>query len=418
MRLLHVLQSANPAGGGVAEAVRQFAAANRLQGHAVEIVSLDAPDATWVADGSLGVRALGRGRKGYGYSSEFTQWLRQVGAGYDAVIVNGIWQYSSFAVRRALHGSGTPYVVFPHGMLDPWFRRRYPLKHLKKAIYWRLAEYRVLRDSRLVVFTCEEERRLSRDSFQPYGFREAVANLGIATPSGDPAMQRAAFHARIPGLEGKRLLLFLGRLHEKKGCNLLINALSKAVVEFPLKDPAFHLVIAGPCADSTYLTELKELAASCFPGEVPPITWAGMLEGDVKWGAYRAAEAFVLPSHQENFGLSVVEALSCGLPVLISNKVNIWREIDLDRAGHVESDDLEGTLRLLQSWMSTKPESNRVMRAAALRCFTSRFEISHAAEHLIDLLQSIAISDLVRYGTQTPVAMSATAIQNRKCGSK
>lgn len=413
MKLLHVLQSANPAGGGVVEAVKQFAIAHRREGHVVEIVSLDAPDAPWVVDGSLGVRAFGRGSKGYGYSPDFVPWLRHARSDYDAVIVNGIWQYNGYAVRLALRGSSTPYVVFPHGMLDPWFRRRYPLKHLKKAIYWRLVEYRVLRDSRLVVFTCEEERRLARESFRPYGFREGVANLGVAIPSGDPAQQRAAFHARIPDLEGKRLLLFLGRLHEKKGCDLLINALSKVATEYASMDPGFHLVMAGPCGNATYLTELKKLAASCFPGRVPPITWTGMLDGDVKWGAYRAAEAFVLPSHQENFGLSVVEALSCGLPVLISNKVNIWREIDEDHAGYVESDDLDGTMRLLQCWISTKLESNRSIRAAALRCFRSRFEISHAAGHLAELLRHVASPGSASAATQAPVAMSIAAIPSK-----
>ena len=388
MRLLHVLQSANPAGGGVIEAVNQFASAHLRRGHAVEIASLDAPEASWLTACPVPVRALGRGRHGYGYAAGFSTWLRRAREDYDAVIVNGIWQYSSFAVRQALRGTDTPYVVFPHGMLDPWFKRTYPLKHLKKAIYWQLAESRVFRDARFILFTCEEEQRLAHRSFPLVRCREAVANLGTTAPLDDPAQQRAAFYASFPELDGKRLILFLGRLHEKKGCDLLIKAFARARSEFKADGDRLHLVMAGPCVDSAYLATLKSLAAESFPGEKPPITWTGMLSGEVKWGAYRAAEVFILPSHQENFGFSVVEALACEVPVLISDKVNIWREIDEDRAGLVGTDDLDGTVRLLQNWLSKESRPRRAMRAAALRCFSSRFEIAQAAGHLIELLMN------------------------------
>ena len=386
MKLLHILQSANPVGGGVIEAVNQFTAAHQRQGHTVEIVSLDAPDSSFLLKCPVPVRALGRNRPGYGYAHGFSAWLRQVRCSFDAIIVNGIWQYAGFAAHAALSGTETPYVVFPHGMLDPWFKRKYPLKHLKKTLYWWLAEYRVLRDARLVLFTCEEEQRLARQSFRPYRCREAVANLGTTASSGNPVRQRAAFHASFPGLEGKRLFLFLGRLHEKKGCDLLIRAFAKVYSGFNADGEKPHLIIAGPCADSSYLATLTALAATSFPSEVPPITWTGMLDGEVKWGAYRAAEAFILPSHQENFGFSVVEALSCELPVLISDKVNIWREIHEDRAGFVETDDFDGTYRLLQGWLSMEPKLQRAMRTTALGCFMSRFEITHAAGRLIELL--------------------------------
>ena len=213
MKLLHVLQSADPSGGGVIEAVNQFAAAHLRQGHTVEIASLDAPEASWLPTCPMPVRALGRGRRGYGYAGGFAPWLHRARGDYDAVIVNGVWQYSSFAVRQALLGTDTLYVVFPHGMLDPWFKRNYPLKHLKKAIYWHFAESRVFHDARLALFTCEEEQRLAHQSFRLVGCREAVANLGTAAPLGDPVRQRAVFHTSFPGLDGKRLILFLGRLH-------------------------------------------------------------------------------------------------------------------------------------------------------------------------------------------------------------
>jgi glycosyltransferase involved in cell wall biosynthesis len=405
MRILHAIHSANPAGGGVIEAINQLSRVHQQRGHTVEIVSLDAPEAPWLGGTPLPVRALGPGFSSYGYAPRFASWLLQNRRSYDAVVVNGLWQYVGFAVRRALHGTRTPYVVFPHGMLDPWFKHTYPLKHLKKALYWPMGEYRVLRDARAVLFTSEEERRLARESFRRYRCHETIANLGTAAPTGDPLQQRELFHTTYLGLREKRLLLFLGRLHEKKGCDLLIRAFARVRAESGTQDGDLQLVLAGPCADASYLASLKQLASASFPGEEPPITWTGMITGDLKWGAYRAADVFVLPSHQENFGFSVVEALGCETPVLISNKVNIWREIEQDRAGLIENDDLEGTVRLLQRWLSATGESRQEMRVAALRCFLSRFEIEQVAGKLVEVLEQAAGS----VANPSPIALSATA---------
>jgi glycosyltransferase involved in cell wall biosynthesis len=112
-----------------------------------------------------------------------------------------------------------------------------------------------------------------------------------------------------------------------------------------------------------------------------------MLEGALKQGAFAAADAFILPSHQENFGISVVEALAAGLPVLISDRVNIWREIDADHAGFIESDDLAGTTRLIERWQQSCPLERDQMRRSASDCFARRFEIEHATDSLLSILQ-------------------------------
>ena len=116
------------------------------------------------------------------------------------------------------------------------------------------------------------------------------------------------------------------------------------------------------------------------------ITFTGMLAGRRKWGAFSAAEAFILPSHQENFGIAVVEALACGTPVLISNKVNIWREIAAGEAGYVENDDLTGTARLIDRWMGTSPDVRAAMKEKAQQCFARHFEIDRAADSLLKVL--------------------------------
>ena len=164
-KILHTIRSVNPMGGGPIEGVRRIAHFNEKAGHTVEIACLDAPGSPWLKDFPVKCHALGPGFMKYGYSSKMVPWLRENRSNYDVVIVNGIWQYNAFAVWLALADTPTPYFVFTHGMLDPWFKKKYPFKHLKKWLYWPWGDYRVLRDATAVLFTCEEERRLARKSF-------------------------------------------------------------------------------------------------------------------------------------------------------------------------------------------------------------------------------------------------------------
>jgi glycosyltransferase involved in cell wall biosynthesis len=382
MKILHVISSVDPKGGGPIEGVRQLHRPITALGATVDVASGDGPDAPWlVSTGLTRVFALGPSRGNYGYTPALLPWLRAHAPEYDAVIVDGLWQYHGLAVRQALAGTKTPYFVFTHGMLDPWFKQAYPLKHLKKWLYWPWAEYRVLRDARRVIFTCEDEKLLARQSFWLYKANEAVTSFGTSSPSANAAELKEVFLAAQPELRGRKLLLFLSRIQEKKGCDLLIEAFAKVAD----KDPSLHLVMAGP-DQSGWQATLQAQAEGL--GIADRIAWTGMLQGDLKWGAFYASEVFCLSSHQENFGIVVAEALACGKPVLISNKVNIWREIEADRAGFVDSDTVEGTLRNLERWLALSPEEYAAMSKQAVATFNHRFHIDRAAQRLLEIIRT------------------------------
>ena len=131
---------------------------------------------------------------------------------------------------------------------------------------------------------------------------------------------------------------------------------------------------------------LKRLTNELNPGKT--ITFSGMLTGNLKWGAFAAAEAFILPSHQENFGIAVVEALACGTPVLISNKINIWREIVNDACGFAAEDDVAGTRCLIERWLATPTPERREMAASARLCFANHFEINRAVDSMLRALET------------------------------
>lgn len=380
MRLLHIIPSVNPQGGGPMEGVRQRGLRLLEMGHTVEVLTLDDPQARFVRDFPLAVHAMGPSEGRYQYNRKLVPWLQAHARDFDAIVVNGIWQYHSYGAWKALSKMGVPYFVFTHGMLDPWFKRTYPLKHLKKWLYWPWADYRVLRDAKAVLFTSEDERLLARQSFWLYRAREAVVSYGTKSPPDNAAVLREQFLLRHPELAGKRVLLFLSRIQEKKGCDLLIEAFAQVAAQ----DPDLHLLMAGP--DQTgWVAELQTLAKA--RGVAGRISWPGMLQGDMKWGAFYSAEAFVLPSHQENFGIAVAEALGCGLPVLISDKVNIWREIQNDGAGIVGADTLDGTLQTLKHWLSLSALEKKNMAQRARSSFDERFTVDSMAKSLIDAVR-------------------------------
>jgi glycosyltransferase involved in cell wall biosynthesis len=381
MKILHVISSVDMRGGGPIEGVRQLALAHARAGHTTEVACIDAPDATQPDEFPFVIHRLGPPLTHYRYSPRLLRWLREHAPRYDAVVVNGLWQYGSYATWRACRQTGTPYFVFTHGMLDPWFKRTYPAKHLKKWLFWPWGDYRVLRDARAVLFTCEEERLLARRSFWLYRCNEVVVNFGTAAPPDNAEGQREVFEARFPQTRGKKLVLFLSRIHEKKACDLVLHAFAAVAAE----RPQLHLVMAGP-EQPAYGDMLRGLAARL--GIAQRITWTGMLSGADKWGAYRAAGVFMLPSHQENFGIVVAEAMACGVPVLISNKVNIWREVAEDEAGFVAEDDVPGATGLLKQWLALSDDERSRMSSNALRCFAQRFEIDHAAASVAQALSS------------------------------
>ncbi len=204
---------------------------------------------------------------------------------------------------------------------------------------------------------------------------------GIIDVAGDAEAQTRAFRAAFPALAGRKYLLYLSRIHPKKGCDLLVEAFAAAAA----KQPELDLVMAGP--DSVGWAR-KLQAAAAERGVADRIHWPGMLKGELKWGAFRAAEAFVLPSHQENFGIVVAEALACGKPVLTTDKVATWREVDAYNAGFVDSDDLAGVTRLIERYAALAPREKSEMGARAREAYVERFDIGAMAPQLIEILRS------------------------------
>jgi glycosyltransferase involved in cell wall biosynthesis len=396
MKILRIIISLDPAGGGPAEGIRRLTEALARAGHTQEVVVLDAPDAPFLADFPGKVHALGRpGRnlpqgggkiwERFGFTPGAARWVKENRDNYDAVIVSGLWNYGTAVGRFGLSGYDKPVLVFVHGMLAPWLKEfNSSLKHWAKQASWLVNEGVLLNRSDRVLFTSEEEMITARDSFRPYRLRERVVSYGTGDAPYPIDSFIKAFKARVPNVAHRRFFLFLSRIYPKKGCDLLISSFAK----YAARMPNYDLVIAGP-DQIGWTFELQEQAARL--GISDRIHWPGMVTGDAKWGAYHACEAFVLPSHHENFGIVVAEAMACAKPLLISNKINIWRETEEYGASIVESDTAHGTDRLFERYLELSEAQIADMGKSSRQCFLERFHIDNVAADLIELVKQVQV---------------------------
>jgi len=300
----------------------------------------------------------------------------QVNQREEWIIAHGLWQWPG-RVARSL---GNPYLVYPHGMLAPWFKKTYPFKHLKKQLYWWAVQGKILRDAHAVCFTTKEEQALSQKTFFSYRAKEVVTGLGVQAPPQELDISREKFLEKFPALKGCKILLYLGRFHPKKGVDELIRSWKKR------KNPKNEvLVLAGPVDNKdSWIQNLLSLV-----GQDPSVVWTGMLQGNEKWGTLCSADAMILPSHQENYGMVVAEACSVGLPVYLTNQVNLWREVVDAGAGVVENDEPAGIQSLVDQWLVAEDRAERSL--AAKQCFEQRLHIDRTVENLCKIFEKAPV---------------------------
>ncbi len=393
MKILRVINSMNPENGGPCQGIRNSIPQIDLMGHVSEVVCLDDSTDPWIGKDVFNVYAVGRASGPWAYNKNLLAWLMENLGNYDAVIVHGLWQYHSYAVIKAVRsfrksGKLSPRVyVMPHGMLDPYFQKAEgrKLKAIRNSVFWHLIESNVINSADGILFTCQEELDLASQTFSNYHPR-AVFNVGygILPPPNNNKVNIKAFYDLCQDAQGKPFILFLSRVHEKKGVDILLNAFDKV---YKSQSDAPMLIIAGPGMATEYGKSLQNIVAqSDFLNS--NVRFVGMIQGDIKWSAFYNCEVFILPSHQENFGIAVAEAMACSKPVLISDKVNIWQEIKNGGGGYVENDTEQGTENMLRQWLNTNSNEREMMAKHALDTYKQFFTVEQAANNLLKVLQA------------------------------
>jgi glycosyltransferase involved in cell wall biosynthesis len=381
LRTLHIISSIQRRYGGPPEVLKRLAGELRNSGHVIDVICLDDP-ADVDEDDSVFARVIRLGHRAgrYRFNLQLLRWLKEHVEEYDAIVVDGLWQFHSVAAWLSLRPRNIPFYVVPHGMLDPSSNDPHGFRHLKKLVYWMLIERHVIAHAKAVIFTAQSERELARKTFPLYKATEALAIPGTAPPPASTAKNIDVGQQRPTRTFGTRkMILFLGRIHEVKGCDLLIRSFS----DLRSCGHDYQLVIAGP--DENGLEARLKVEAAAL-GMADAITWTGMIRSADKWPLLRAADALILPSHHENFGMVVAEALACGVPALLTNKVGVWQQVVADGAGFADDDTREGITRLLIRWAQTPDADKAEMRCAAERCFNDRFHVRHVARNYVALM--------------------------------
>lgn len=332
MKILHVIANLAPRYGGPSKACWEMARVVAQLGHQVSIYTTnqDGPGImpvptghpVWREDVELRYFPI-QAPRFWGTSRPLALALQQAIPGADLVHVHNLYLFHDLVAGRYCRRFGVPYLIQPHGSLDPFIYQRHRWR--KRLMEWGFQNC-AIRGAAAILFTTAEERELAA----PYslGTPGVVVPLGMDLGEFAELPEPGRFREHYPEIGDKHIILFFGRINFKKGLDILVQAFGRVA----RRRQDVHLVIAGPDNDGwgaqvrTWLTQ---------EGVLNRATFTGMVLGPEKLAVLRDASLFVLPSYSENFGLAVIEAMAVGLPVIISDKVNIWREVQAAGAGRV-----------------------------------------------------------------------------------
>jgi glycosyltransferase involved in cell wall biosynthesis len=285
--------------------------------------------------------------------------------------IHGLWEQSTAMAARTARSLQVPYVLSAHGMLEPWALSN---RKWKKIFYSALFERANVEGAACVHALTHAEA----EDYRRFGCTRPVAVIpnGVSVPNdSSPDL----FISKFPALKGRKIILFLGRIHYKKGLDILIESWA----ELSKKSPEVHLVIAGPDFEET---KSKLEARISELGLVQDVTFTGMLSGDLKWSAMAAAGCFVLPSYSEGLSVSILEAMAMGLPVVISDRCNL-PEVGQAEAGWVIEPKQSELTTALADFIGNSRETNRKIGRKGSQLAARRYNWSIITQQFTELYQ-------------------------------
>ena len=385
MRVLHVIPSVGPARGGPSEAVLAMARALGRTGVEAEIVTANdngaalLPVATGVWTEHAGARVFFHERwsppvaalREFQYAATFASWFEAALPQYDGVHVHAVFSYLSTKAMTLCRKHGKRFIIRPLGQLDAWSMRQ---KAVKKRLYFALAEKRNLMSASAIHCTSTTEAGNVKALFPDA--RVEVIPHGVDAPAA-PTGARIRLGERWGLKPDAPVILFMSRWAEKKNIPLLLEAL------FLMKEEPWTLVLAG-AADDGYEAVVR--AAITRHGLGERVVCPGHVQGEDKALLLHGADVFVLPSITENFGVAVAEALSCGLPCVVTEGVDIAPVVRELHGGAVCEPDAGALREALTQVLRTGGDRNRLMQAAQ-----HQFSWTTAAERLKQLYEEVFV---------------------------
>ena len=374
---MRIIRSLDPKWGGPPNAVIDHSKYLISLGLDVDILVNDNLDKKYPKVYGLKIFKMGRGQLGqYGFNIKLFTWLYKNRDNYDFFIIHGLWSFYSLAARILVPNK---FFIFTHGQLDPYFGLNF-LKSLKKKIYWLLIEKKNLHKCKSILVTTKYEKTLLNKTYvNTKKIKKRIIKYGIFKKKLNKKKIKNIFYNKFPLIKNKKFLLFLGRFHDKKGCDILINSI-KSLKENKIE---LNFLLAGP--ESKEKKYLKQISNNL--GLQENIFWSDGIYGDIKYGAILASEGMVLPSHGENFGVALVESLSMSRPVITTYKVNIYKDLIRSNAGIVSNDDLKNFTKSLIYFNSLSKIEWLNLSKNSLKCFDDNFNLALKDENTLRLFK-------------------------------
>ncbi|QVL33768.1 glycosyltransferase [Telmatocola sphagniphila] len=367
MKVLHVVHSLDPSTGGTASAVRSLVAQQQRRGLQAAMAAEIVPTTDLETAQKLSPSRWWDFFWNPGFQSTRIQ-------SFDLVHLHGVWDRPLLQVIRAARQLQKPYVLSPHGMLDPWSLSQ---KRLKKKLFLQLVVKRFLDQAGAIHFLNSDEADLTKTL--RITAPAAIIPNGIEVAAAPSDLALANFRQRYALGDVAPFLLFLSRLHFKKGLDYLVEAFAKIASAHP----SLKLVVAGP--DDGARADFEKLIASRNLTERVVLT--GPLYGEQKQTALLGAAVFVLPSRQEGFSVAILEALAAQIPVVITKACH-FPEVESSRAGYVtdlDADQIAGALDKILS----NPQARQTMGPAGRELVTSRYSWDRVIGQFEDLYGSV-----------------------------
>jgi len=267
---------------------------------------------------------------------------------YDLVHISLVWNFPVFCSSVACIINNIPFIISPHGTLN--YEAINIKSKNKKNFYFKLIAQHYLKRASAIHFTTEDEKENVLNHLKLNNKNFIVPN-GIDIEEYKQLPQAGSFKKKYPLLMNSKYILFLGRINYKKGLDLL----AKAFGELSRIYPDLYMVVAGP--DNSYQKELEKILRELHVFE--KVVFTGLLSGVDILEAYTDAELFVLSSYSENFGMTVIEAMACGTPVVISNMVGIHREVKNNNAGIITENKVESLVDAMRSLLENRELSKK-----------------------------------------------------------
>jgi glycosyltransferase involved in cell wall biosynthesis len=379
MRVLHVIPSVSERSGGPATAIIPLCRALLRHGIEVLLVTTDAGLRNDELPGGKmsdykGVPAIffpSQLGESFKYSRPLASWLSSNIYHFGLAHIHAVFNHSSVAAAHVCYRAGVPYVVRPLGTLDPWSMAQ---KSFRKRLFWQVSGKGMLRRAAAIHYTTQTEK-LATEALFGLNHGKVIA-LGVETKSATTLSKDQLAH-HFPELAGDPYVLVLSRLHRKKGLDVLIDAF----LSLPSKFVRWRLVLAGD-GPADHVLKLKGKAAAS-----DRVLFTGWLEGEKKDAVLSCASLLALPSHQENFGLCVIEALSHSVPVLLSPHVNLAEEIVLANAGWIATVGKDALAARLAEALEDEEELAR--RGRAGKELSQKYSWENAAQGLAELYRNV-----------------------------